>query len=217
VAVKFVVAFFFLPTTMIALLGWRIVSHESDVLDGAIEKHGIRGLTTFATGAVPPNHNHKKTLSAHHDTTPAVLITNKPKAQTTNKTMKFIQMITAALAGTVADWDIWGKSLSSLFVKNTTKNTKIMFTSLQWEIAEMLTAPPSIFVPVHTVLDSSIPFIHVDAVVPSFDFSVIVSSFEDLRGVFSFESIRQQAKQLLFRVPTKPCEKSINSRSRPES
>jgi hypothetical protein len=105
--------------------------------------------------------------------------------------MKFIQMITAALAGTVADWDNWGKSLSSLFVKNT-KNTKIIFSSVQWEIAEMLTAPPSIFVPGHTVLDSSIPFIHVDAL-PSFDFSIIVSSFEDLcRGV-SFESIRQQA------------------------
>jgi hypothetical protein len=105
--------------------------------------------------------------------------------------MKFVQIITAALAGTVADWDNWGKSLSSLFFKNT-KNTKIMFASLQDEIAEMLTAPPSIFVPGHTVLDSSIPFIHVDAL-PLFDFSsIIVSSHEDLRGVFSLESIRQQ-------------------------
>jgi hypothetical protein len=65
-----------------------------------------------------------------------------------------------------------------------------MFASLQDEIAEMLTAPPSIFVPGHTVLDFSIPFVHVTAL-PSFDFSIIVSSFEDLRGV-SFASIRQQ-------------------------
>jgi hypothetical protein len=107
--------------------------------------------------------------------------------------MKYIEMITAALAGTVADWDYnWGSLSSSFFQNNkNTKTTKNMFASLQFEIAEMLTAPPSIFVPGHTVLDSSIPFIHVDAV-PLFDISsTIVSSFEYLRGV-SFESIRQQ-------------------------
>jgi hypothetical protein len=99
--------------------------------------------------------------------------------------MKLFQMITTAWTG-VANWDSsWGSS----FFQN--KNTKIIFSSLQDEIAEMLTAPPSIFVPGHTVLDPSIPFIHVIAL-PSFDFSVIVSSFEDLRAV-SFESIRKQA------------------------
>jgi hypothetical protein len=72
------------------------------------------------------------------------------------------------------------------------KHKKYVFVA-QDEIAEMLSAPPSIFVPGHTVLNSSIPFIHVDAVYPSFDFSsTIVSSFEDLCGVFSFASIRQQ-------------------------
>jgi hypothetical protein len=102
-----------------------------------------------------------------------------------HQTMKFIQMITAALAGTVADWDNWGKSLSSSLFFQNTKNTKIMFPSRQWEIDEILTAPPSIFVPGYTVLDSPAPLlfiIHVvvDYDVASFDLTTINSPFKDL-------------------------------------
>jgi hypothetical protein len=92
--------------------------------------------------------------------------------------MKLVFMITAALAGNVADWDCWGGSFSSLFTKNT-KNTKIMFRPsllLHDEIAAILTAPPSIFVSGYTVLAPFIPFIHVDAV-PSFDLTTIHSPF----------------------------------------
>jgi hypothetical protein len=110
--------------------------------------------------------------------------------------MKFVQMITAALTGTGADWDYWG-SLSSLFKKNT-KNTKIMFPSRQEEIAEMLTAPPSIFVPGYTVLDSPAPLLFilhvvVDDDVASFDLTTINSPLLDLlHSAFSFgESLRR--------------------------
>jgi hypothetical protein len=129
---------------------------------------------------VPTNLSQKKQLNAHHTPLcykPTKATKNNTKA--TKHTMKFIQMITAALAGTVADWDYnWGGSLSSLFFKNT-KNTKIMFPSLQWEIAEMLTPPPSIFVPGYTVLDSPAPllFIVVADDVASFDLTTINSPF----------------------------------------
>jgi hypothetical protein len=113
--------------------------------------------------------------------------------------MKLLHMITTALTG-VAEWDSWG---SMTFFQNKKQKNKTKISSLQFEIAEMLTRPPSIFVPGHTVLDSSIPFIHVDTVFPLFDLSVIVLSFEDLCGV-SFESIRQQvvphARQVVRKV-----------------
>jgi hypothetical protein len=128
----------------------------------------------------------QKNLSAAHHTT---VVTNKPKAKSnrieTIVIMKLFHMITTALTG-VAEWDSWG----STFFQTKNQKNKTKISSLHDEIVEMLTPPPSIFVPGHTVLDPSIPFIHVNAV-PSFDFSTIVSSFEDLRGV-SFESIRQQ-------------------------
>jgi hypothetical protein len=103
---------------------------------------------------------------------------NEYKSKSQQQTMKFIQMITTVMAGTVADWDYkWG-SFSSLF-KNT-KNTKNMFRpSLQWEIVEILTPPPSIFVPGYTVLDSPAPllFIVIDNDAASFDFTTINSPF----------------------------------------
>jgi hypothetical protein len=133
---------------------------------------------------------------------------NKPKANQTNtkakkQTMKFIQMITAALAGTIADWDYnWGGSLSSLLFFKNTKNTKIMFPSLQWEIAEMLTAPPSIFVPGYTVLDSPSPllFIVIDDDVASFDLTTINSPFlKDLHASISFGEL---CLRRVVRVPS---------------
>jgi hypothetical protein len=98
--------------------------------------------------------------------------------------MKLFHMITTALTG-VAEWESWG---SMTFFQNKKQKNKTKISSLQFEIAEMLTPPPSIFVPGHTVLDSSIPFIHVDAV-PLFDISsTIVSSFDYLHGV-SFDEL----------------------------
>jgi hypothetical protein len=118
--------------------------------------------------------------------------------------MKLVFMITAALAGNVADWDYWG-SFSSLFTKNT-KNTKIMFRpSLQREIAEILTPPPSIFVPGYTVLDSPAPLlfiIHVvnhDDVIASFDLTTINSPF--LKDLLHYSSI-SLAESLCRVVPS---------------
>jgi hypothetical protein len=111
--------------------------------------------------------------------------------------MKFFHMITTALAG-AADRDSWGTSSIIQTKEKPQKNeTKIISSLLHVEIAEMVTPPPSMFVRGHTVLDPSIPFIHVDAVVPSFVFSTMVPSFEDLlrdlcRTKVSFESIRPQ-------------------------
>jgi hypothetical protein len=125
------------------------------------------------------------------------LQSNETKYKSKKQAMKLVQMITAALAGTGADWDYWG-SLSSLFTENT-KNTKIMFPSRQEEIAEILTAPPSIFVPGYTVLDSPAPLLFIlhvvadDDNVASFDLTTINSPLLDLlHSAFSFvESLRR--------------------------
>jgi hypothetical protein len=63
------------------------------------------------------------TTLSHKKHTPSIAKQPKRNTKANKQTMKFIQMIAAALAGTVADWDNWGKSLSSsLFFQN--KNTK---------------------------------------------------------------------------------------------
>jgi hypothetical protein len=108
--------------------------------------------------------------------------------------MKFWHMITTALAG-AADWDSWGTpSIIQTKEKPKKNETKIISSLLYDEIEEMVTPPPSMFVRGHTVLDPSIPFIHVDAV-PSFVFSTMVLSFDEdllcgLRTKVSFESIQ---------------------------
>jgi hypothetical protein len=136
-----------------------------------------------------PNRSHKKkkTQTKHAAHCQATKQIQKQKTQT----MKCVQMITAALAGTGADWDYWG-SLSSMFKKNT-KTTKIMFPSRQEEIAAILTAPPSIFVPGYTVLDSPAPLLFIlhvvddDDDVASFDLTTINSPLLDLlHSAFSF-------------------------------
>jgi hypothetical protein len=131
---------------------------------------------------------------------------NKPKAKLkenqSKQIMKLFQMITAALAN------------SSFFQQSNNHEktkTKTKISSLHDEIAEMLTPPPSIFVSGHTILDSSIPFIHFDvtvAVPSSFDlFSaiVLVPSFTDIRKVIQQQIVpsANQAMQEFQGLKTK--------------
>jgi hypothetical protein len=114
--------------------------------------------------------------------------------------MKLLQMITAALAN------------SSFFQSNCHEKNKTKISS-SWhdEIAEILTPPPSIFVSGHTILDSSIPFIHIDVVVAvavpsSFDLVVstivlvVVPSFKDLREVIQQQQLVPSANQALQEI-----------------
>jgi hypothetical protein len=135
--------------------------------------------------ALAKKNSHKKTPAVDHRNANETNTKAKEyKSKKQNKhTMKLVFMITAALAGNVADWDYWG-SFSSLFTKNTTKNTKNMFRpSLQQdEIAAILTPPPSIFLPGYTVLNSSAPLLFIlhvvnNADVASFDLTTINSPF----------------------------------------
>jgi hypothetical protein len=134
----------------------------------------------------------------------------REKRKQNKQIMKLFQMITAALAN------------SSFFQSNNNchekSKTKKISSSWHDEIAEILTPPPSIFVSGHTILDSSIPFIHIDVavavvvVVPSsFDLVVstivlvVVSSCKDLRKVIQqqFVPSANQALQEFQQLKTK--------------